>query len=327
MSEMLVKQELIADGVLKQEETSFKQMKENVALQEKWNRAIEKMKDYLVDAIAPILEKIVNWFSDPKNYEGFVGALQDAAGWIKDLVEKIQSIGIKNTVIGGLGLIGAGVAGYLALKMTQGTMINPTKVMEVGPGALGGAGRFGGRMAKGGMMNMLPGGSRHAAAMRMSQMGKLGMSRGMGGAMGMGAAAGFGAAGMAVQHFGNKFADGFEEEGDLASAKAMDIGSGALQGAAYGAALGSVVPVVGTAAGAIIGTAVGLISGAVEASDRQRRAEMEKIAQEEKERKDASDGMLQALMDLNYMVKEGGNVYMDGNKVGTSTVMADVRVQ
>ena len=223
-------------------------------------------------------------------------------------------------------VLGAGltVAAISPLLKTAGAVMQSVKGTDLMPmvvrfqGGIPGMGGPGGPGSRtGGFGQMLsrniPGGAKYSQAMRLSQAGKYGLSRGMGGAMGMGAAMGFGAAGAGIQMAGNYFADEFEKEGNETAAKTTDVVSGGLQGAAYGAAIGSIIPGIGTAAGAIVGGAIGLISGGLEASERgaAKREEERKKREEEKAKKE------QEQLDLfRELAAKEAKLYLDSNQVG-----------
>ena len=215
------------------------------------------------------------------------------------MFKTFAKIGIGLAAAGGIAKIVGSVTGAL-----RGTRFMPMHVKMAGMPGMGAASTPGtGMFSSGAGMNY---GQRMAA----SRAGTYGLSRGMGGAMGLGAGLGFAAGGALVQYAGNKFADKFEEEGNVAAAKTTDMVSGAGQGALYGAALGSIVPGIGTAAGAIVGGAVGLLTGALEASSRDAaaREEERKRSEEEKEKE-----FQKTLKDL---AMREAKIYMDSNQVG-----------
>jgi len=215
------------------------------------------------------------------------------------MFKTFAKIGIGLAAAGGIAKIVGSVTGAL-----RGTRLMPMYVKMAGMPGMGAASTPGtGMFSSGAGMNY---GQRMAA----SRAGTYGLSRGMGGAMGLGAGLGFAAGGALVQYAGNKFADKFEEEGNMAAAKTTDMVSGAGQGALYGAALGSIVPGIGTAAGAIVGGAVGLLTGALEASSRDAaaREEERKRREEEKEKE-----FQKTLKDL---AMREAKIYMDSNQVG-----------
>lgn len=215
------------------------------------------------------------------------------------MFKTFAKIGIGLAAAGGIAKIVGSVTGAL-----RGTRFMPMHVKMAGMPGMGAASTPGtGMFSSGAGMNY---GQRMAA----SRAGTYGLSRGMGGAMGLGAGLGFAAGGALVQYAGNKFADKFEEEGNIAAAKTTDMVSGAGQGALYGAALGSIVPGIGTAAGAIVGGAVGLLTGALEASSRDAaaREEERKRSEEEKEKE-----FQKTLKDL---AMREAKIYMDSNQVG-----------
>ena len=244
------------------------------------------------DAVA----KLRNVFTD------IVSFLEPYIQKFGNFIETISSSGITKTLMGGGMIVAAGLA-LKNLAFPRGTMLNPMVTRPVG-GVGGGIGRA------------LPGGSRYAAAMRMNQAGKFGMSR----AMGMRAAGGFAAGGALVQMGGNALASKFEESGNMAAAQTTDVVSGIGQGALYGAALGSIVPGIGTAAGAVVGGAIGLISGGLEASN--RRAE-EQAKKDEENKKSEKDHYTQMVDQLKVIARKESEIYMDGNKVGLGLVQSN----
>ena len=179
--------------------------------------------------------------------------------------------------------------------------------------SMGAAGAMGGGM--GGMMRTLPGGSRYSAAMRMSQSGKYGLSKGMGGAMGMKGVmggAGLGLAGMGVSYLGEQA----EEAGNESLGYGLGIGGSALEYAGMGAMIGSIVPGVGTAVGAGVGAIAGALMGYLREEREDRDKEKEKLV----EQQEKMSGYLQ------QMAERSGNIYMDGNQVGLATVQSAYRM-
>lgn len=261
------------------------QKKEDASKQ--FEDSMRKLKTILTDILSgldPVIDnisKLIKSFTESPMFKTFA------------------KIGIGLAAAGGIAKIVGSVAGAL-----RGTRLMPMYVKMAGMPGMGAASTPGtGMFSSGAGMNY---GQRMAA----SRAGTYGLSRGMGGAMGLGAGLGFAAGGALVQYAGNKFADKFEEEGNIAAAKTTDMVSGVGQGALYGAALGSIVPGIGTAAGAIVGGAVGLLTGALEASSRDAaaREESRKRSEEKKEKE-----FQKTLKDL---AMREAKIYMDSNQVG-----------
>ena len=267
--------------------SALEEIQEREGASKRFEDSMRKLKTILTDILSgldPVIDnisKLIKSFTESPMFKTFA------------------KIGIGLAAAGGIAKIVGSVTGAL-----RGTRFMPMHVKMAGMPGMGAASTPGtGMFSSGAGMNY---GQRMAA----SRAGTYGLSRGMGGAMGLGAGLGFAAGGALVQYAGNKFADKFEEEGNIAAAKTTDMVSGAGQGALYGAALGSIVPGIGTAAGAIVGGAVGLLTGALEASSRDAaaREEERKRSEEEKEKE-----FQKTLKDL---AMREAKIYMDSNQVG-----------
>lgn len=267
--------------------SALEEIQEREGASKRFEDSMRKLKTILTDILSgldPVIDnisKLIKSFTESPMFKTFA------------------KIGIGLAAAGGIAKIVGSVTGAL-----RGTRFMPMHVKMAGMPGMGAASTPGtGMFSSGAGMNY---GQRMAA----SRAGTYGLSRGMGGAMGLGAGLGFAAGGALVQYAGNKFADKFEEEGNVAAAKTTDMVSGAGQGALYGAALGSIVPGIGTAAGAIVGGAVGLLTGALEASSRDAaaREEERKRSEEEKEKE-----FQKTLKDL---AMREAKIYMDSNQVG-----------
>lgn len=267
--------------------SALEEVQKKETASKKFEDSIRKLKTILTDILSgldPVIDnisKLIKSFTESPMFKTFA------------------KIGIGLAAAGGIAKIVGSVTGAL-----RGTRLMPMHVKMAGMPGMGAASTPGtGMFSSGAGMNY---GQRMAA----SRAGTYGLSRGMGGAMGLGAGLGFAAGGALVQYAGNKFADKFEEEGNVAAAKTTDMVSGVGQGALYGAALGSIVPGIGTAAGAIVGGAVGLLTGALEASSRDAaaREESRKRSEEEKEKE-----FQKTLKDL---AMREAKIYMDSNQVG-----------
>jgi hypothetical protein len=117
--------------------------------------------------------------------------------------------------------------------------------------------------------------------------------------------------------------------------KAAGVGSAALTGAGIGATIGSIIPGVGTviggAAGGIIGAGIGLFSG-----DDEEEKSIEKAAKTKPRTSQSRSSTPKGnsnhetnkkLDELISAVKSGGNVYLDGNRVGTAMAVSAYKTQ
>jgi hypothetical protein len=230
--------------------------------------------------------------------------LDDIAGVIKSMTESplfktLAKVGMGLAAAGGIAKLIGSVTGAL-----RGTRLLPMYVRMAGMPGAAGQGRVGQMMSRN-----IPGGAKYGQAMRLSQAGKYGLSKGMGGAMGLRGAlggAGLGLAGMGVSYLGNKA----EEAGKEDLGYALGVGGSALQGAGMGAMIGSIVPVIGTAVGGAIGGGIGALIGFFkEEKEDELRREKEKEEREAKKEEEFQN----ALKDL--AMKEA-KIYMDSNQVG-----------
>lgn len=267
--------------------------------QRKFEDAMRKLKTTLTD----ILSKL-----DPY--------IESIAETIKSMTESpmfktFAKIGMSLAAAGGIAKLVSSVTGAL-----RGTRLLPMYVKMAGmPGATGqggmGQGRFGQMMSRN-----LPGGAGYSEAMRLSQAGKYGLSRGMGGAMGFRGAAGglgLGVLGMGVSYLGDKA----EENGNEALGYGLGIGGSALQGAGMGAAIGSFIPVIGTAVGGVIGGALGALTGwmSEEREDRER-AEAERVKREEEKARKEEEARNEQISVFRQLAVKEAKLYMDSNQVG-----------
>lgn len=131
------------------------------------------------------------------------------------------------------------------------------------------------------------------------------------------------------------------ESGNMGLGKGLDIGSSALTGAGLGATIGSVIPGIGTAVGAGVGGLLGAGYGAYQ----NYMAEPEQVQDTlirpgQRPVKFAKGDIIMAgtnlgnnnetndlLKELILAVKSGGNIYLDGNKVGTAMTVSTYRTQ
>ena len=240
--------------------------------------------------------------------------LEPVLDTIGSLTKSLSESPMFKWVIGaGLTIGAVGALAKTASLLTGGALRGqlPALPLYVSMGAGGGMG--------GGLNSMLsrnlPGGAKYGQAMRMSQAGKYGLSRGMGGAMGMKGVlggAGLGLAGMGVSYLGEQA----EEAGNESLGYGLGVGGSALEYAGMGAMIGSIVPGVGTA----VGAGVGAIAGALMGYLREEREDREKEKEKTVEQQEKMSGYLQ------QMAERSGNIYMDGNQVGLATVQSAYRM-
>jgi hypothetical protein len=221
MADMLIKQELIDDGKLKSEETTYEQLKRNVELQGKLNRAWGNIKEIFMETLSPLLDRFEAWEKGgglKSTIEGLKSASKAIGGVLKTMVEfGINHWGkiLAGAAIGGIGIVGALIymGKAVASMVTRGTLINPMAIYNVGMGGGMGGARMTGQAAayktSSGMWRtagMKGGGYKSLGALQSS--GKLGGTAVRAGSMAAGtgsmmAAGGLALGGMAVQMGGN----------------------------------------------------------------------------------------------------------------------------
>jgi hypothetical protein len=117
--------------------------------------------------------------------------------------------------------------------------------------------------------------------------------------------------------------------------KAAGVGSAALTGAGIGATIGSIIPGVGTviggAAGGLIGAGIGFFSGDDEeeksiskAAAKPRKSTSRSSGSSSKSNSEDTNKKLDELINA---VKQGGNVYLNGTKVGTAMSVSAYKTQ
>jgi len=266
---------------------------------QKREEASKKFEDSM-RKLKTILQDIVSKLDEP---------LDDIAGVIKSMTESpmfktFAKVGIALAAAGGIAKLVGSVTGAL-----RGTRLLPMYVKMAGmPGGMGqggtGQGGFGQMMSRN-----LPGGAKYSEAMRLSQAGKYGLSRGMGGAMGLRGVLGGGVlalGGMGLSYLGNKA----EEAGNESLGYGLGIAGTAASYGGTGAMLGSIIPGIGTVVGGAIGTAIGgLVGWFREEKEDELRREKEREEREAKKEEEFQN----TLKDL--AMKEA-KIYMDSNQVG-----------
>jgi hypothetical protein len=129
-------------------------------------------------------------------------------------------------------------------------------------------------------------------------------------------------------------ADAAKESGNKGLGKGLDVASGALSGAGTGAMIGSIIPGIGTAIGGAIG---GLIGGGMSyfSEDEPQLAiggivtkpTRALVGEAGAEAVVPLDKFYAKLDELINVVKSGGHVYLDGNKVGTAMSLSTFKTQ
>jgi len=113
--------------------------------------------------------------------------------------------------------------------------------------------------------------------------------------------------------------------------KAADVGSSALTGAGLGATIGSVIPglgtVVGGAVGGALGAGYGLISNYMAEGGIVKSATPSIIGEAGPEAVIPLDKFYEKIDELITVIKQGGNVYLDGTKVGTAMAVSSYKLQ
>ena len=113
--------------------------------------------------------------------------------------------------------------------------------------------------------------------------------------------------------------------------KVADVGSSALTGAGFGATIGSIIPglgtVVGGAIGGALGTGYGLISNYMAEGGIVNSATRAVIGEAGPEAVVPLNKFYDKIDELITVIKQGGNVYLDGTKVGTAMAVSSYKVQ
>lgn len=113
--------------------------------------------------------------------------------------------------------------------------------------------------------------------------------------------------------------------------KVADVGSSALTGAGLGATIGSVIPglgtVVGGAVGGALGAGYGLISNYMAEGGIVKSATPSIIGEAGPEAVIPLDKFYEKIDELITVIKQGGNVYLDGTKVGTAMAVSSYKLQ
>ena len=278
-------QEMVKSGEATSESDALMKLQQQQDLATNFKKSVEKLQSAFVDFFAsfePALNKIVDVIKSLVENK-FIGGLAGAL-----------------TSVGGV----AALLGVLATSKLQGTRFLPMWVRVANmPGSMPGGAT---NRAPGTMLSRnLPGGARYSQAMRMSQAGKYGLSRGMGGAMGLkgvGLGAVAGLAGMGLSSLGDSY-----EEGSAGNV-GFGVAGGALSGAGTGAMIGSIIPGVGTAVGAGLGAAIGGLNAYLDRKDKEDKAE----------KKEEQDHFTIMTNEIRKMASKEMEVYMDSNKVSLS---------
>ena len=141
MAEMLIKGELLRSGEIEANETTYQQMKDNMKIQERMQKAWGSIKEAFQKAIEPVIEKINAFFSNESNYKGFVDGLKSAAEGIGGILKAIHDLGLGKIL--GSAVVAAGTVGLVSLaRMAIGsTPFTPMWVrfskMGMGMGGIG----------------------------------------------------------------------------------------------------------------------------------------------------------------------------------------------
>jgi hypothetical protein len=322
---------------------SFELSKIQLSAQEKLSAAADKLKDTFAAIVAGPVGGFVSKFVD--------------------IIAKIASTKLGQIALGGAAIVALGTA-ILAMTRVFGKMaiLGAMPVIPVGGGGVGGGDITGGlggggkaslgkqlktAFTKPGVLGRALGGTGGGG------MGKL-LLKGAGKATGgIGALIG----GLALDYFSSsqfEKASELEKEGKIKEAekaknigKGLDVGSSALTGAGIGSTIGSIIPGLGTAIGAGVGGLIGAGYGAYQnyfADDFIVRPEEKQIIRtnpgdiimggtnltgnsNKNSSKDSSEEMISLLKELINTVKSGGNVYLDGTKVGTAMNVSTYKVQ
>jgi hypothetical protein len=272
-----------------------------------------------------------------------VGPVSKAMNFFNNVVKTIADSKILQALVGGVGLA-ATAAGILmvgrsimnAFKAPIGSKSNPSYTIVENMGGIGG-GEGGGDIS-----DSLGGGQKAGVGKQLKTLFKkpkvLGRAlSGKGGGkllkgLGKGLKGGIGGliGGLAL----DAAAEAANESGNKGLGKGLDVTSGALSGAGTGALIGSIIPGVGTAIGGVLG---GLIGGGMSyfGGDEPEmavggivsRPTRALIGEGGAEAVIPLDKFYAKLDELISVVKSGGNIYLDGTRVGTAMNVSTYKVQ
>ena len=272
-----------------------------------------------------------------------VGPVTKAMNFFNGVMKSIADSKILQALVGGIGLA-ATAAGILmvgrsimnAFKAPIGSKSNPSYTIVENMGGIGG-GEGGGDIS-----DSLGGGQKAGVGKQLKTLFKkpkvLGRAlSGKGGGkllkgLGKGLKGGIGGliGGLAL----DAAAEAANESGNKGLGKGLDVTSGALSGAGTGALIGSIIPGVGTAIGGVLG---GLIGGGMSyfGGDEPEmavggivsRPTRALIGEAGAEAVIPLDKFYAKLDELISVVKSGGNIYLDGTKVGTAMNVSTYKVQ
>jgi hypothetical protein len=272
-----------------------------------------------------------------------VGPVTKAMNFFNNVLKSIADSKILQALVGGIGLA-ATAAGILmvgrsimnAFKAPIGSKSNPSYTIVENMGGIGG-GEGGGDIS-----DSLGGGQKAGVGKQLKTLFKkpkvLGRAlSGKGGGkllkgLGKGLKGGIGGliGGLAL----DAAAEAANESGNKGLGKGLDVTSGALSGAGTGALIGSIIPGVGTAIGGVLG---GLIGGGMSyfGGDEPEmavggivsRPTRALIGEAGAEAVIPLDKFYAKLDELISVVKSGGNIYLDGTKVGTAMNVSTYKVQ
>lgn len=326
------------------------------SIREKFNDSLEKAKgaisDVFIEKFEPVLAKLAEMISSKQfaqTIEGFANGMK--AGL--DAITKIFGFVDKNLPGGLGGLIAVGGAVSLTkmiigmVKGERGSPNNPTHVVVEGGGGLGNSGGgidnpFEGvteektksgktvyRDKKTGKFTAKPkvpgGASSVGGSSKWAKMAKIG------GKLSKFSSLGGIAAGLGLDYLSEKAS----ESGNKDAATALDVSSGALTGAGYGAMIGSIIP----GAGNVVGGAVGGLAGGLysyfnrpEDIPTQKDYVLKSLPEDTivgagGTKLGRTDEMVEILQELLKTIKQGGNVVLDGNKVGQTLSANTYRIQ
>lgn len=273
------------------------QQLKNQAVAEAQKEAMEKIAD-AASVFADVLKPVVGFFQSIGKFAGttLISVLGISAAFrmmtgrgmlsgMGNMFSGITSAAARST---GAGVGAAGYGGMMGLGGLLGTTVQAR------------SGRMYGINSPQGRMILTRGGTRSLAAGRALNFAKSGLGAGMG----------LGLAGMGISSLAENMEEGTGK--DLTS-----VAGSAASYAGIGATVGSVFPGVGTAIGAGIGALVGAGVGALNIM----KANEEKEA-EARKKDDETKAVVSKLDELIKVYQQGGNVYMDGNKVGNTMTMS-----
>jgi hypothetical protein len=249
LANQLTKRELArksGESLAQQTKRELLEAQQRQDVQEKFNKAIEKLQSIVGNLVAGPLGSMLESLSTGLLY---IDKIASAFGKVGAAIRGFagDKIGGKLGELASVATIGTLI--FLVSKsMLKGTILNPMITKDVGSSGGGGGivdtilgKKSGGQFKKGG-----------------GRVPKGGRTGGIGKGIGIGLATGV--AGMGVDYLAGKA----DEGGSQDLAKGLRVGAGALSGASTGAMIGSIIPGLGTAVGAGIG---GVIGGGMAAFD------------------------------------------------------------